>query len=73
MSSVRTQIYLTQEQRSRISECTEATGQSLADVVRRAIDRYLEEEQRDPTSALAATFGADPEAKAPDRDEWERG
>jgi hypothetical protein len=73
MSSIRTQIYLTKEQRRRIDACIEAGGQSLAEIVRKALDRYLDTESEDATVALAATFGADSEAKAPDRDEWQRG
>lgn len=44
----------------------------MAEVVRRALDRYLMAEP-DVSSALAATFGADPRAGAPSRDGWDRG
>jgi len=44
----------------------------MAEVVRRALEKYLPAET-DPAEALQATFGADPQAKAPDRDEWNRG
>jgi predicted DNA-binding protein len=69
MSATRTQIYLTEEQRQRIDEIVATDGVTLAEVVRRALDAYLGNE-RDPTTALAATFGADPDAVAPSRDEW---
>jgi len=72
MSATRTQVYLTAEQRERIDEIRRADGLTLAEVVRRALDAYLDAE-RDSSSALAETFGADSAAHAPSRDEWERG
>lgn len=72
MSSTRTQIYLSNEQRDRIDQVARAEGITMAEVVRRALDRYLAAEP-DPTEALRATFGADPAAEAPDRREWDRG
>lgn len=72
MSATRTQIYLTGEQRSRIDQVSEAEGIPMAEVVRRALDKYLAEEV-DATDALSATFGAAPEATSPSRDEWQRG
>ena len=71
MSATRTQVYLTEQQRRLIDEVAQAEGVSLAEVIRRALDVYLQAE-RDPAGALAATFGAHPDADAPNRDEWER-
>ncbi len=72
MSSIRTQIYLTDEQRRRIDEAAAATGTTMAELIRRAVDQYLLTDV-DPTRALSATFGADPGATAPSRDDWARG
>lgn len=72
MSATRTQIYLTEEQRLRIDQAAEADGVSMAEIVRRAVDEYLDREA-DPATALAATFGAAGEAEAPARDSWHRG
>lgn len=72
MPATRTQVYLTQEQRRLIDEIARAEGVTLAEVVRRALDAYLSVE-RDASAALASTFGADPDARGPDRDEWDRG
>ena len=72
MSATRTQIYLTEAQRRRIDEIAQADGVTMAEVIRRALDTYLANEG-DATAALLATFGADPEATAPDRGDWERG
>lgn len=72
MSATRPQIYLTEEQRRRIDGMAKAEGVTLAEVVRRALDAYLATEA-DPSAALAATFGADPDVRAPRRDEWDRG
>lgn len=71
MSATRTQVYLTEEQRRRIDEIARAEGVTLAEVVRRALDAYLSAD-RDAAADLAATFGADPHAGAPSRDEWDR-
>ena len=73
MSSTRTQVYLTDEQRARIDELADTEGVTMAEVVRRALDAYLAAEFPDPASALAATFGASPNADVPSRDEWARG
>lgn len=73
MPATRTQVYLTQEQRRKIDTLARAQGLTLAEIVRRALDRYLADTHADPSEALAATFGADPDAAHPDRDEWDRG
>jgi hypothetical protein len=72
MGATRTQVYLTNEQRRMIDEIAQAEGVTLAEVVRRALDAYLRAE-RDAAAGLAATFGADPSASMPSRDEWGRG
>ena len=72
MSSTRTQIYLTVDQRRRIDRVAEALGLTMAEVVRRAVDEYLDNEP-DAELALTATFGAAPEADVPSRDDWQRG
>lgn len=73
MSSTRTQVYLTAEQRRRIDELAEAEGVTIAEIIRRALDAFLEEEVPDPAPALSATFGAIPDLAVPSRDEWDRG
>lgn len=70
--STRTQIYLTDEQRRRIDELAAAEGITMAEIVRRALDGYLDG-QPDPEVALAATYGAIGDLKVPSRDEWDRG
>lgn len=72
MAATRTQVYLTADQRRMIDEVAAAEGVTLAEVVRRALDAYLHLE-RDASTALATTFGADPEAAMPSRDKWDRG
>ena len=66
-------MYLTVEQRPRIDSFTKVTGLSLAQVVRRALDEYLANQNADVEAALAETYGADPDALTPGRDEWQRG
>ncbi|MEX0660000.1 MAG: CopG family transcriptional regulator [Egibacteraceae bacterium] len=70
MSATRTQVYLSEEQRRRIDALAEAEGVTLAEIVRRALNAYFADVHADPSAALAATFGADPDARNPDRDEW---
>lgn len=72
MSSTRTQIYFTDDQRRRIDRVAAATGLTMAEVVRRAVDEYLDDEA-DAELALEATFGAAPDAAVPSRDGWQRG
>lgn len=72
MYSTRTQVYLSEEQRRRIDAIAGADGVTMAEVIRRALDAYLEREG-DPSATLSATFGADPHAQMPDRSEWDRG
>lgn len=73
MPATRTQVYLTRDQRRRIDELVDAEGVTLAEVVRRALDAYLAGAHIDAAHALAHTFGADPDATYPDRDEPDRG
>ncbi|MEJ7742439.1 MAG: CopG family transcriptional regulator [Nocardioidaceae bacterium] len=73
MPAIRTQLYLAAEQRRRIDQVAARDGVTLAEVVRRALDRYLEDTGADPTAALDETFGADPQVRPPSRDEWTRG
>ena len=72
MSSTRTQVYLTDEQRVRIDRVAASEGLTMAQVIRRALDEYLDD-LPDPDAALDATFGAAPNATAPSRDSWARG
>ena len=69
--STRTQVYLTDEQRRRIDELADAEGVTMAEIIRRALDGYLDD-QAIPEPALAATFGAAPDIAVPTRDEWDR-
>jgi len=72
MSSTRTQVYLTREQRDAVDELAHGEGVTMAEIIRRAVDAYLVVELSDPSAALAATFGAAPDAETPGRDEWDR-
>jgi predicted DNA-binding protein len=71
MSATRTQIYLTPEMRARIDRVARVRGTTMADVMRCAVDQYVEDAP-DPATVLASTFGADPKVTAPSR-EWTRG
>ncbi len=72
MSSIRTQVYLTREQRRRLDERRRRERRPLAELIREALDVYLADQAVDQTAALDATFGALPGLQVPDRDEWER-
>jgi Arc/MetJ-type ribon-helix-helix transcriptional regulator len=74
MAATRTQIYLTAEQRERIEALRQRDGRSLAEVVRAALDRYLDDEApptpEEARRILDATFGAAPDFEVPPREEW---
>jgi len=67
--ATRTQIYLTDEQRARLSERARATGRPVSELVREAIDLLLAADDD-----LDATFGSAPaiRSKVLSRDEQER-
>jgi hypothetical protein len=73
MSAVRTQIYLTPEQRKRLDDLVRRERKPLAQVIRDAIDAYLASAGPDPEEALSSTFGSMPGLTVPSRDEWDRG
>jgi hypothetical protein len=73
MSSTRTQIYLTSDQRAGLDEVARREGRSLADVIREAVDAYLIDAGPGAHQALDETFGALPGLEVPSRDEWDRG
>jgi predicted DNA-binding protein len=73
MPSLRTQIYLTVEQRRRLDARRRRERRPLAELIREAVDRYLDASEVDPAAALDSTFGRLPGLEVPSRDEWERG
>ncbi|HUW01742.1 MAG TPA: CopG family transcriptional regulator [Acidimicrobiales bacterium] len=72
MPATRTQVYLSEELRNRIDELAAAEGLTMAEVIRRALDVYLDD-RPDPRTALERTFGSQPDASVPSREEWDRG
>lgn len=73
MAATRTQIYLTREQRAQLDELTARDGRALAEIIRDAVDLYLDSTTPDPAAALGDTFGAARSFAVPSRDEWRRG
>lgn len=71
MAATRTQIYLTAEQRERLDALARQHGKALAELVREAVDEYLDHVPN-PRRALDATFGALPDLDVPPRGEWDR-
>lgn len=72
-AATRTQVYLTDEQRTKLDELRRREGKTLAELVRDALDAYLPARVPDADAALRATFGAVPDLVVPSRDEWDRG
>jgi hypothetical protein len=76
MSAMRTQIYLTAEQRRALDHRAQAERKTLAQVIRDAVDRYLADDMDDQERerVLGETFGACPDLGewVPSRDEWMR-
>lgn len=70
--ATRTQIYLTREQRKRLDDLVRRDGKTLAQLIREAVDRYLEAEAPDLETVLDATFGIAPDFDVPPRDESDR-
>lgn len=71
MAALRTQIYLTREQRRRLDERARREGRALADLIREAVDEFLAAERARPAAeVLAESFGAAPEFDVPARGEW---
>ena len=54
-----------------MDERAHAEGKTMAEVVRDAIEQYVE--RLDPADALDSTFGSVPRVVVPSRDEWDRG
>jgi hypothetical protein len=71
MPSTRTQVYLTDRQRARLDEVRRHEGKTLAELVREALDQYLEVRRPEARRALEDTFGAAPGFTVPTRDEWD--
>lgn len=70
MAALRTQIYLEREQRRALDEIAAAERVSLAELIREAVDEYLDARPRDIAAVLEDTFGSVPDAEAPSRSEW---
>src|SRR5947199_10821360 len=72
MASTRTQIYLTAEQRKRLDELGRREGKSMAELIRTAIDRFLQERAQltdeEAEELLRSTFGIAPDFEVPTRD-----
>ena len=74
MPALRTQVYLTREQRRKLDARGKREGKSLAALVREALDAYLAERKPEDVQAiLDRTFGSMPNLLVPSRDEWDRG
>ena len=73
MPSLRTQIYLTADQRRRLDSRGRRTGTPLAAMIREAVDAYLVEDAPSLDVALGESFGAIPDLELIPRGEWNRG
>ena len=70
--ATRTQIYLTEEQRSSLDELRRREGKTLAELIREAVEQLVASKRPDPGDALDQTFGSAPRLSVPSRDEWDR-
>ena len=73
MAATRTQVYLTAEQRKELDVLADRDGKTLAQLVREAVDAYLDGHPGDVQSMLDRTFGIAPDFEVPPRSEWDRG
>lgn len=73
MGAIRTQIYLTPEQRKRLDTLRKIHHKTLAQVVREAIDAYIgAPATADAQRILDESFGTLPNLKVPPRSEWRK-
>lgn len=73
MAATRTQVYLTREQRRALDERASREGRTLAEVIREAVDGYLERGSAEAVNRVARqTFGSLPDLEVADRDELDR-
>lgn len=72
MATKRTQLYLTEEQRRRLDDMGKRKGRKMAEMVREAVETYLNSPHTDFVEALDSTFGKAPQIEMPSRDEWDR-
>ena len=70
--STRTQIYLTEKQRMRLDDMCRHEGKKLAELVREAVDQFLDLRRPAIDATLDKTFGVAPHLVIPSRDEWDR-
>jgi metal-responsive CopG/Arc/MetJ family transcriptional regulator len=54
---VRTQIYLDDSQKDQLEKISRRTKSSMAELIRDAVDRYLEEERKSPDESFLNAFG----------------
>ena len=54
---VRTQIYLDDSQKERLEKLARQKHSSMAELVREAVDRYIEDAGKHPGEGLFASFG----------------
>lgn len=74
MPATRTQVYFTEEQRKQLDELAHREGKTMAQLVREAVDAYLDRKVvADYDAVLEATFGSMPDLEVPPRSEWDRG
>lgn len=73
MPATRTQVYFTAEQRRRLDARARREGRTLAEVVRQAVDLYVDQEPPDLEVVLEESFGSMPGFEVPSRGEWDRG
>lgn len=71
MSATRTQVYFTEEQRRRLDAIAAREDKSLAEVVREAVDSYLDNRPNGSAvnRALEAAAGTAPRIEVPARSE----
>lgn len=70
--ALRTQIYLSRDQRDELDRIAAREGASLAELIREAVDEYLSSRPAGIDEALEVSFGAAPDAAMPSRAEWKR-
>ena len=74
MSSIRTQIYLTEEQRRLLDARAAREHKTMAQVVREAVDAYVTQgDAARVNAASSSTYGSLADLEPVSRVEWDRG
>jgi hypothetical protein len=66
----KTTIYLTEQAKRRLRQAAKRLGKSDAEITRAALDRYLDETERERSLPPSIGMGSNPDLHARDYEDW---